>query len=78
MEPTPQDLAYAVYCLGSQEMPSEEIPQQVLDRLVEFNMVHVEVDSPPVLTEYGRKAYSRITSANGSEIPEFSTENSRL
>jgi hypothetical protein len=74
MTPTVEDLAYAVYRLGSEEELAEGFRQDVLDKLVEFNMVRVEVDSAPTLTQYGRKTYNRIIGGRGDDIPEFNVD----
>jgi hypothetical protein len=69
MQPTVEELAYAVICLSSEDLPTDQVPQAVLDRLIELDVIHVEVDSAPVLTVYGRKTYRKMI--NGGDMPEF-------
>jgi hypothetical protein len=45
MQPTIDQLAGAIYRISDEEPLETEIPQAVLDKLAEFGMVHLEVDS---------------------------------
>jgi hypothetical protein len=71
---TYEELSYAVFCLGVRGVPSEDIPQEVLNRLAEFNMIRVENNSAPILTKHGRLAYCRIMGSERKYIPEFNVE----
>ena len=76
MTSTYEELSYAVCCLGDQGLPSEDIPQKVLNRLAEFNMILVENNSAPVLTNRGQIAYYKIMGSERKYIPEFGVERS--
>ena len=51
---------------------NSRVPQDVLDKLAELGMVHLEVDSAPSLTEHGERTY--IAMEAGDDIPEFDYE----
>jgi hypothetical protein len=72
MQPTIEQLAGALYTIGNEEPLQTEIQQDVLDKLAELGMVHLEVDSPPTLTEHGERTY--IAMEAGDDIPEFDYE----
>jgi hypothetical protein len=72
MTPTVEQLAAALYTIGDEEPLETEIPQDVLDKLAELGMVHLEVDSAPSLTEHGERTY--IAMEAGDDIPEFDYE----
>ena len=74
MSPTIEELSYAIFCLGGGEPPSEYIPQAVLNRLAEFNMVRLSESSAPELTNYGRTTYEKIIRGEGDDIPEFQVD----
>jgi hypothetical protein len=62
-------LAEAIYRIGNEERLETEIPQAVLDKLAELGMVHLEVDSPPTLTEHGQRTSAAMET--GDPVPEF-------
>jgi hypothetical protein len=69
MKPTSEELADVILTLGEEEELTGDVRQEVLDKLVEMGMIHVEMDSPPVLTEHGQKTYSKMI--DGSDVPEL-------
>jgi hypothetical protein len=73
---TYEELSYAVFCLGARGLPSEDIPQVVLNRLAEINMIRVESNSAPILTNRGRLAYYKIMGRERKYVCEFGIERS--
>jgi hypothetical protein len=76
MSPTVEELSYAIFCLGSGEPPTEHVPQAVLNRLAEFNMVRLSESSAPELTNYGWTTYEIIIRGEIAGIPEFQANSS--
>lgn len=74
MTSTYEELSYAVFCIGAQGLPSEDIPQKVLNRLAEFNMISVESNAPPMLTTSGRLAYRKIMGSERMDVPQFNVK----
>jgi hypothetical protein len=73
---TYEELSYAVFCLGTQRLPSENIPQSVLNRLAEIDMIRFESDSAPVLTDRGRLTFRKVMGTEREYIREFGFERS--
>jgi hypothetical protein len=69
--PTIDQLVDAIVRLAVNELPTNGFRQDVLDRLVQLNLVHIEVDSAPTLTPNGEIAYIAIQA--GEDVPEFET-----
>ena len=76
MTSTYEELSYAVFCLGTRKLPSEDIPQEVLSRLAEISMIRLESDCAPVLTDRGQAAYDKIMGRERKYIREFGIERS--
>lgn len=71
---TYEELSYAVFCLGTRRLPPEEIPQEVLDRLAEFNMIRNESSLAPTLTSSGRLAYRKIMGRERVDVSQFNVK----
>jgi hypothetical protein len=71
---TYEELSYAVFCLGARRLPPEEIPQEVLDRLAEINMILNEGSLAPTLTTSGRLTYRKIMGRERADIPQFNVK----
>jgi D-alanine-D-alanine ligase-like ATP-grasp enzyme len=67
--PSTDQLVDAIVRLAVNELPSSGLRQDVLDRLVQLNLVHIEVNSLPMLTPNGENAYVAIQA--GEDVPEF-------
>jgi hypothetical protein len=69
MQPTVEQLAVAVCVIGNEEPLETEIPQDLFDKLAELGMVHLEVESAPILTQHGERTYTAMEA--GDDVPEF-------
>jgi hypothetical protein len=69
MTPTVEELAYAVLCLSGEGPSIEEIPHEVIERLIALDVIRVVVGSAPALTTNGLKTYRKMIA--GGDVPEF-------
>jgi hypothetical protein len=69
MQPNNDQLVDAIVRLAINEPPIDGFRHDVLYRLVQLGLVHIEVGSAPTLTQNGENAYIAIQA--GEDVPEF-------
>jgi hypothetical protein len=68
MQYTPEQLFGALYEVGTED--GDEVPADIIDRLIAFKMVERGEDGKPMLTHYGYRCFVVIESGDGI-ITEF-------
>ena len=56
----------AIYHLGAEDLTADNIPPDVIAKLIEFKMVTLDKAGLPQLTDYGHKCYTIFESGDNS------------
>ena len=60
----------AIFRLGADDLASNDIPDDIVAKLSEFNITSVAADGIPHLTPYGKSCFDVLISGQGS-VPEL-------
>jgi hypothetical protein len=58
----------AIYRIGADDLESDNIPMDIVTRLIAFKMVILGSDGIPHFTDYGEKCFAVLFSGEGSVL----------
>ena len=70
MPATSEQLWDAIYHLGVEDLTADNIPPDVIAKLIDFKMVTLDTAGLPQLTPYGEKCFTVLESGEGV-VPEL-------